>query len=218
MAAMAEQTESVVISTITGQIVATGVSEEEYLEQYAAHYHEWVKGVVVKMTPVSYRHDLCTDYLRDVLKAYFALNPIGRVVGAPFVMRLDAVDTVREPDLQVILNTNSGQLADTAMIGPADICIEVVSPESVARDYGEKFEEYEKAGVREYWIIDPARRSCLFYRLQETKLYATIQPDADSSYHTPLLPNLALHVPRFWQDELPDFFAIGEMVKMMFGE
>ena len=48
------------------------------------------------------------------------------------------------------------------MNGAADICIEVISPESVIRDRGEKFEEYERGGVGEYWIFDYLRaRSAL---------------------------------------------------------
>jgi Uma2 family endonuclease len=101
--------------------------------------YEWIKGAVITMVPVSLRYDMIVGYLRKCLEAYFDLRSIGRVVGQPFVMRLDATESRREPDLQIILKTNPGQLTDTAMIGPADICIEVVSPESVACDYGEKF-------------------------------------------------------------------------------
>jgi Uma2 family endonuclease len=199
----------------TEQTAPIPVSAEEYLARFAEEHYEWTKGAIVKMSPISLKHAELVDYLRDVLKAYFALNPIGRVLGEPFVMRLDAVESIREPDLQVILHTNSGQLTDTAMIGPADICIEVVSQESTARDYGEKFEEYEKAGVGEHWILDPIRHECRFHQLQESKLYSTVRPDSDGYYRTPRLPHLALHVPTLWQEKLPDIFAIGETVRAM---
>jgi Uma2 family endonuclease len=197
----------------SGQIVAAKVSIEEYLEQYAETHHEWVKGVVIKMTPVSLRHTLLVDYLRDLFRAYFELNPIGTVVGEPFMMRLEATDSYREPDLQIILNDNPGQLTDTAMIGPADICIEIVSPESATRDYGDKFVEYETVGVREYWIIDPLRRDARFYQRTADNLYTPIYPDDTSHYHTPLLPQLALHVPTLWQDQLPGISAIVHFVQ-----
>jgi Uma2 family endonuclease len=198
------------------EIVATGVSAEDYLARYAETFHEWVEGVVVKMSPVTLQHDLLTNYLRQWLNAYFALNPMGRVVGEPFVMRLDAIGRIREPDLQIILQGNPGQLTSTAMIGPADICIEVISPESVERDYGQKFSEYERAGVREYWIIDPLRQRADFNRLNESGIYTVIAPDDTDHYHTPLLPRLALHVPTLWVEPLPDIFAIGRAVQAMF--
>jgi Uma2 family endonuclease len=115
----------------------------------------------------------------------------------------------------VILKTNPGQLTAAAMIGPADICIEVVAPESVTRDYGEEFEEYEKAGVREYWIIDPLRRETNFHRLQDTGLYARAHLDHQDTYRTPLLPGLALHVPTLWADPLPGVLATAQAVQTM---
>lgn len=201
---------------VAGEIVATGVSAEDYLAQYAGTFHEWAEGIVIKMSPASRRHTLLTQYLVQWLNAYFALNPIGQVLTAPFVMQMEAIGRSREPDLQVILTTNPGELTDTFMNGPADLCIEVVSPESVGRDYGDKFVEYEKAGVREYWIIDPIRQRAQFNRLDDTGVYAAASPDDTGYYHTPLLPKLALHVPALWQEPLPDLLAIVQTVQAMF--
>ncbi len=200
----------------TGEIVAAQVSAEEYMTQYAETHHEWVQGVILRLSPASMIHFALVSYLFMLLKAYFDLNPIGKVVGEPFVMRLETTDSFREPDLQIIFNDNPGKLTDTAMIGPADICIEVVSPESAPRDYGDKFVEYEKAGVREYWIFDPIRQRCQFNRLDASGVYTPVAPDELGHYRTPLLPKLALRVPTLWQEELPGFFAIGEAVQAMF--
>lgn len=194
---------------------ATIVSAEEYMERYAHDFYEWVNGEVIKMSPVSGRHDKCTRYLAILFEAYFAMNPIGKIRQAPFVLRLDSVKARREPDLQIILNDNPGEYTDTAMIGPADICIEVVSLESVERDYGTKFAEYETGGVKEYWIIDPIRSECRICRLSAEGRYQTQQPDADANYQTLLLPGLRLHVPTLWQDPLPDLYAVADSVKAM---
>ncbi|NDJ77991.1 MAG: Uma2 family endonuclease [Chloroflexi bacterium] len=202
----------------TGDIVATGVSAEDYMQQYAATFHEWVQGVVIKMSPVSELHDVLTIYLRILLDTYFSLKPIGQVRNAPFVMQMDAIDRFREPDLQVILHDNPGQLTATAMLGPADICIEVVSAKSVKRDYGEKFAEYEAAGVREYWVIDPQRQRSQFNRLTEAGHYTLVAPDDDDHYTTPLLPRLALHVPTLWAEKLPNVIDVVAAVQAMVGE
>jgi Uma2 family endonuclease len=186
-----------------GEIVATDVSAETYMTQYAGDFHEWVRGAVIKMSPASLKHDALTLYLRYLLDLYFEFKPIGQAVSAPFVMRLATTGSFREPDVQVILNDNPGQLTDNAMIGPADLCIEVVSPESTARDYGDKFKEYESGGVREYWIIDPLRQDARFYHLQPEGLYAAVQPDENGEYRTSLLPEFVLSVPVFWQEQLP---------------
>lgn len=198
-----------------GQIVATGVSADEYMERYAAHHYEWVKGFVIKMSPATVRHFKLGNYLQQLFDAYFALNPIGVAVGDPIVMRVDATESRREPDLQVILKTNPGELTETYMHGPADICIEIVSAESVARDYGEKFEEYEAGGVGEYWILDPIRTQTHFYRRDENGIYRLVLPDAEGNYRTPLLPQFRLHVPTLWEETLPDIVTVVEAVRAM---
>jgi Uma2 family endonuclease len=214
---MVEKTTTISIpqNFVSGTIVATEVSEQDYMRDYAQDFCEWVKGAVIKMPPILLGHNHLSDYLRDLLKAYFALRPIGQVISAPFVMRLE--NSRREPDLQVILKDNSGTLTETYMDGAADICIEVVSPSNAATDYGDKFTEYEAGGVKEYWIIDSMREECRFHRLNEDKLYKQILPVEDI-YTTPLLPKFKLHVPTLWKDELPNFFAIAEIVKVMVGE
>jgi Uma2 family endonuclease len=199
----------------SGEVVAAGVSGEEYLANFAETYHEWVKGTVIKISSVSEQHDLLTAYFRQLLDAYLALNPVGCTRSAPFVMRLEAIRSYREPDLQMILTSNPGQLSGTAMSGPADLCIEIVSPESAPRDYGDKLIEYEAGGVKEYWIIDPVRQRGQFNRLTESGVYTAFNPDDQGIYHTPLLPRLALHVPTLWQDPLPNVVEIVQAVQAM---
>lgn len=202
----------------SGTLVAVDVPAEVYLRDYAGTHHEWVRGSVIQMTPVSLQHTALVDYLRDLLRTYFTLTGAGRVLGEPFVMALETSGAYREPDLQVILEGNPGRLTETAMHGPADLCVEVVSAESVARDYGDKFEEYEKGGVREYWIIDPLRQEAHFYALQPSGLYARTLPDAEGIYRTPLVPRLALHVPTLWGDPLPTIVETVQAVQAMVGE
>jgi Uma2 family endonuclease len=199
----------------TGEIVAVDVSEAEYMEQYAEAHHEWVRGVVVKMSPISLNHAELVDYLKNLLQAYFSLHPIGKVLGEPFVLRLEAAGSRREPDLQVILQDNLANLKDTYMDGPADLCIEVVSPGSVAVDYGERLAEYEKGGVGEYWIIDPVRRACHFHRLTGEGVYQHHSAGEDGLYTTSRLSGFTLDVPTLWQPELPDYGAVWQMVQAM---
>lgn len=200
----------------TDAIIATDVSLSDYMEQYAAQHCEWVEGVVIKMSPVHIRHDAITRYLATLLTAYLELRPIGVVLQAPFVMAL-LPDRRREPDIQVVLNSNPHELKDTYMDGPADIVIEVVSPESKIRDHGEKFDEYEKGGVKEYWIVDPLRDECRFYRMNAEGTYIRQVENSDGNYHTSALEGLSVHVPTLWQDDLPGPGAVFASVQGMVG-
>jgi Uma2 family endonuclease len=200
------------------EIVATDVSYEDYLEYYAENFHEWDNGVVVKMSPVQKRHAQLTAYLLRLFEAYFELRPIGEVIGAPFVMRLAAQKYSPEPDLQVILNSNPNAFKSTMMDGPADICIEIISPESVGRDCVRKLAAYEVAGVPEYWIFDHLKQETLFYRLNAEGHYELHRPDADGNYRTPLLPGFVLHVPTLWEDKLPGTITVAQAVQAMLAE
>jgi Uma2 family endonuclease len=203
--------------TISGEIIATGVSWEDYLEHYSAHYCEWIEGTVIKMAPASLPHNELVDYVSIFVGAYFELRPIGQIISSPFVMKMDVIGRSREPDLLIVLKTNPHTLTDTQIDGPADICIEVVSPESGERDHGEKFIEYEKAGVPEYWILDKLRKEARFYHLSESGFYIPQKPDAEGNYRTPALPQFVLHVSTLWQEKLPGPIAIAKAVQSMIG-
>jgi Uma2 family endonuclease len=200
---------------MSGEILATGVSFEEYIEKFAGIHCELVGGVVFKMSPAGLLHNAIQNYLYMFLSAYFSLKPIGQVISQPFTQRLFNVEPKREPDLLVVLNSNPHSLTETYMDGPADICIEIVSPDSIDRDRGIKFKEYELGGVPEYWILDPIHREPLFYRLGDEKLYVPQSLDAQGNYRTPALPGLLLHIPTLWTNPLPDFYEIAEYVKAM---
>jgi Uma2 family endonuclease len=204
-----------ILYTPSGEIIATGVSEAEFLEKYAEHHCEWVNGTVIKMAPATFRHNAIIGYLYMLLSAYFASRKIGLVALSPFIQRLPGIRVNREPDLMVVLNTNPAQLTDTVINGAADICLEVISPESSLRDRGEKFEEYEQGGVGEYWIFDYRREESTFYRRNEESVFVRQPENADGNYRTPLLPGLVIHVPTLWLNPLPDFNEIAQAVEAM---
>jgi Uma2 family endonuclease len=84
------------------------------------------------------------------------------------------------------------------------LVIEIISPESRARDSGDKFYEYEQGGVREYWLIDPIRRQAEFYQLGEDGIYRLASIiDEDGIYHSRALEGLWLRVEWLWLDPMP---------------
>lgn len=196
-------------------VVAADVSEAEYMDKYAAHFCEWVDGKVIRVTPATLFHNDLGKYVANVLDVYFELRPIGRVITAPFVYKMPELKRNREPDMMVILNDNKGELTDTYFQGAADICIEIISKESTKRDRGDKFTEYELAGVREYWLFDSVRKQTSFFRRIEGSFIQQFE-DADGNYTTPLLPDLQIHVPTLW-DILPGPRAIVLAIEEMLG-
>lgn len=205
-------------SSTTIQVIAQNVSEQDYDEHYAALFCEWVNGDVLKMPSIMEDHYLLSDYLADLLKAYFALNPIGIIREDPFTMRLPN-HRRRQPDIQVILKTNPAKIEQSYLDSPADICIEIPSSGTEDEDRGVKFREYEAGGVREYWMLDYRRKTAVFYRLTEQdgeKFYVLQTVGENQHYTTPLLPHLIIDVAIFWQETKPSFYDIGDAVRAMF--
>lgn len=207
------------IETIAPErIVAQDVSLDDYLEHHSAHFREWIEGIVIDGSPAGWQHNRIIHYLYQLIDAYFELRPIGVVDSAPFVMRLEAFpNRRREPDLLVVLNTNPAARYKSYLDGAADLCIEVVSEESVIRDHGEKFYEYEQGGVGEYWIIDPLRKECRFYIRDEAGRYVRHSEQPIGEYTSRTLPDLRLQIETLWQENLPGPAATAAAIRAILG-
>ena len=73
---------------------------------------------------------------------------------------------IREPDTVCVANEHADRFGEQAL-GLPDLVVEVVSPPTVTTDRVEKFYEYARAGVREYWMVDPEERAIEVYILRE---------------------------------------------------
>lgn len=86
--------------------------------------------------------------------------------------------------------------------------IEIVSPESRERDRVEKFYEYERGGVREYWILDPEEKRAEFYRLGEDGKYLAIAAGEDGIFRSTVLEGFWIQVDWLFQEPKPPFLSI----------
>ena len=70
-------------------------------------------------------------------------------------------DTIVRPDISVICDKD--KLTERRCEGPPDWIIEVVSKSNASNDYVRKTNLYDRAGVKEYWIVDPAEKTVYVY-------------------------------------------------------
>lgn len=186
------------------QLLATMTYEEfmDWLDEDT--FAEWEDGRVVVMSPASRRHQLIVRFLATLLSEFAQLTDAGEVLIAPFQMKLARIRRGREPDVLFVATTNNYRLKETLLDGPADLVIEVVSPESSERDRVTKYYEYAEAGVQEYWIIDPQAYEAEFYLLDAaTRRYEPRPVDEQGRYHAAVLPGFWLAVDWLWEDPLP---------------
>ncbi len=184
-----------------------GMSEEEFVTWAFAHdvRAEWVNGEVIVMSPASFRHVEITQWLIEVLRPVIRSKKLGKLAGPDFLVRLQNSGASRRvPDLLFISQANLFRLKPNHLDGPPDLAIEIVSPESVARDWRDKFLEYEEAGVREYWIIDPTSETFEASVLNADGKFAKVALDANGVLHSAIVPGFWFKPEWFFLPELPD--------------
>lgn len=190
---------------ISGRALPTGLmTYEEFLEWVDQEDScEWVDGEVVPLATVDERHGGVTRSMSAVLPYWIEAHDFGRLLGEPFQMKTGPDLPGRCPDLIVVSREHLGLLLRNRLNGPADLAVEVISPDSVTRDRVTKFAEYEAGGVREYWIIDPNAHKADFYRCDTSGRFQTIAIDADGVFHSEALPGLWLKVEWLWEPHPP---------------
>jgi len=183
------------------------MSYEDFLAHYPGEYADWVDGEVIEMSTPSAEHQLLSAWLTAILREFTALRGFGVVLPAPFQMKTGPNLPGRQPDILFVATEHMERLKVNHLEGPADLVVEITSPESGTRDRGDKFFEYEQGGVREYWLIDPRRRQAEFYELGADGLYATAATP-DGVYHSKVLEGLWLRTAWFWQADRPPLLSV----------
>jgi Uma2 family endonuclease len=161
------------------------------------------------------KHQDIFTFLLTLFNLYLGLKPIGTVLAAAFSMVIGEDHPAREPDVVVVLNAHRARIQPTYLDGPADMAVEIVSPESSECDRGVKFHEYEAVGVQEYWLIDPLRQEAAIYALGADGRYHRLALDADGRLISALLPGFALDPGLFWNDQLPAGAALIALAQEM---
>ncbi|MDP8924026.1 MAG: Uma2 family endonuclease [Chloroflexota bacterium] len=183
----------------------TPVTFEEFMEWADEDSRsEWVDGEIIVMAPSNLGHQDLLGFLYKLLDDFVRAHRLGRVFLAGVLMRLATRPSGREPDVLFVANAHLDRLRETYLDGPADLVVEIVSPDSVERDRVEKLGEYEAAGIPEYWVIDLPRKEALFYQLREDGRYRLVLPDDRGVYHSSVLEGFRLKVSWVWQSPLPD--------------
>jgi len=176
------------------------ISYEQFLEQIDEDtLAEWVDGEVVYLSPARLEHQDIAGFLNALIRAFVQRHNLGYVVSAPFQMRLLRSERGREPDLIFVASENLHRLHDTYLEGGADLVVEITSPESLLRDRGEKYAEYELEGIPEYWVIDPDERRVDFFVLGADGRYERRHEDAEGVYHSEVLRGFKLPVRWLWE-------------------
>lgn len=139
---------------------------------------ELIKGRIFKMSPAPNRiHQELTGYIYNSLYDFLKGKKC-KVYIAPFDVRLPRkskddrdIITVLQPDVCVVCDLS--KLDDRGCVGAPDIVIEVLSPGNNAKELKNKYEVYEEAAIKEYWVVSPQNNTFIMYTLIDGKYDAS---------------------------------------------
>ena len=175
---------------------------------------EWVDGVVVMMAPISDEHDDVAGFLYSVLRVFVEARRLGVVKHDPFQMKTGPDLPGRAPDILFLANRNLARKKKLHVAGPADVAVEVISAASRGVDRGDKYYEYEKGGVKEYWLIDPARKVAEFYSLGRGGKYA-LMPATNGVFRSAAVKGFWIRVDSLWQRPLPSVLSVLKQLRVV---
>ena len=186
---------STVITNIDQLDLVNGIyTYADYLMWKIKDRVEILKGKIFKMSPVpAISHQSISFNLSGLLFMYFYNKPC-KVFASPFDVVLKnkngKEDTVVQPDLCIVCDPE--KLADgKRCLGAPDLIIEILSPGNSKKELKNKYELYQEAGVREYWLVHP-QDEYVIINVLENNQYRALPPFVDKEVTSVIFPDLSL--------------------------
>jgi Uma2 family endonuclease len=141
---------------------------EDYLKLPDEKRYEIINGELFMVPAPNLSHQDISRNLEYLMWNYVREKNLGVVYDAPVDVVLSE-ENVFQPDIVFVSRDNFGILKEKAIFGAPDLVVEIISPSSIYNDMNVKKEIYEKFGVKEYWIVDPANKAIQIFTLEGGK-------------------------------------------------
>ena len=184
------------------------LTEREFLEWiWPKTRAEWVDGEVVLLAPDNVDHADFAGWLYSLVRQFVQARRLGSVYGPSVMVRLAGQRRRRMPDLLFVAKGGAAIIHTNHVEGAPDLIMEVVSPDSVVRDWHDKYREYERAGVREYWVIDRMQHRIEAFALGRDGKYRGLE-DNDGRIDSTVLKGFYIRVEWLLASEPPDLLKV----------
>lgn len=160
-----------------------------------------IDGVIYMASPENTEANSLFMWYGGLLDLYVEELDLGKVFGLKVALRLDDRNGP-EPDILFVANNRLRLVQWGHVDGPADMAVEIVTPESIDRDYTKKLKQYEKARIREYWIIDEQEEKVTVFHLDRHNKYRDVKP-RDGKLHSKVVRGFWIRPEWLWQNPRP---------------
>jgi Uma2 family endonuclease len=191
-------------------ILPLGPMTEEEFEAWCTEdvKAEYVDGEVIVHSPVRIEHSGLNGFLIALMRMVAEHHDAGAVYGSEVQVRLRP-RLRRVPDVVFVAKGHLDIVTPTYIDGTPDLVVEIVSPDSVDRDWQKKYLEYQAAGVPEYWIVDPQYQQLRVYRLGKDKRYQSLPEDKKTGrVRSEVLRDFWVQPAWLWQEPLPPLLTV----------
>lgn len=159
--------------------------------------YEIVNGVLYISPAPGWPHQEIVGEIFAHLRAYMRTTRSGGVFTSPIDVEL-APNTVFQPDVVILLIASQKKLKERHIVGAPDLLVEVVSPSSETHDRHRKIDAYARAGVPEYWIVDPHARTVEVLMLDKGEYHSQGVYRGQATLPSQIVPGLLVHVEEFF--------------------
>jgi Uma2 family endonuclease len=165
-----------------------------------------IDGVIYMASPENTEANDLYTWLVSLIHDFVEERELGKVFSQRVALRLDDHNGP-EPDILFIKAEHADRIQRGHILGPADFVIEIVTPDSVERDYEKKRDQYARFGIPEYWIIDEELRELTQLRLSARKKYREVR-SRGGVVQSETLTGFWLRPEWLWQGPRPKVLSI----------
>lgn len=163
-----------------------------------------IDGIIYMASPDRMDANHLNMFLVQLLGMYDSARQLdGLVFGSRYAIRIDDTNAP-EPDVIYASAAKRHLAEELGFRGAPDVAVEIVSRDSRRRDTQIKRELYQRAGVREYWIIDPRRQHAEFLELVDGEFHPVTL--TDGVFRSQAIPGFWLRVEWLLESPLPNSY------------
>jgi Uma2 family endonuclease len=164
-------------------------------------WYELINGELVKKQSPTFDHQAISREIEFFLVSWNKQSKAGVVYNAPLDVVLDDGNCYH-PDLLYIRKERFFILdkKERIVIGAPDMVVEILSKSTAADDKGIKKDNYEKFGVREYWLVDPQKKSFEIYSLVDERYRLTSYLEGNGVLKSIVLEGLEIEIETIFKD------------------